>query len=150
MFERYTERARQTLFCARDEAVQRGSASIETEHVLLGLMRESKGFASQMFERSHVSLEGVRKHIDGRGTGHEKVSNSVEMPFSPETIRVLQSAANEADRLSHRHIGTEHLLLGILCEPDCFAAAPLLAAGMTLQSVRGEIAQLGDIRPDAS
>ena len=112
MFERYTERARRVLFFARYEASQLGSISIETEHLLLGLIREGKGLTSRIFARSHLSLENIRKEIEGRTVFREKVSTSVEIPFSAETKRVLQFAAEEADRLLHNYIGTEHLLLG--------------------------------------
>src|SRR5574339_283205 len=116
MFERYTERARRVLFFARYEASQLGSISIETEHLLLGLIREGKGLTSRIFARSHLSLESIRKEIEGRTVFREKVSTSVEIPFSAETKRVLQFAAEEADRLLHNYIGTEHLLLGIVRE----------------------------------
>src|SRR5207302_1723395 len=109
MFERYTERARRVLFFARYEASQLGSISIETEHLLLGLIREGKGLTSRIFARSHLSLENIRKEIEGRTVFREKVSTSVEIPFSAETKRVLQFAAEEADRLLHNYIGTEHL-----------------------------------------
>jgi ATP-dependent Clp protease ATP-binding subunit ClpC len=66
MFERYTERARRVLFFARYEATQLGSTSIETEHLLLGLIREGKGLTSRIFARSHLSLESIRKDIEGR------------------------------------------------------------------------------------
>ena len=98
MFERYTERARRVLFFARYEASQLGSISIETEHLLLGLIREGKGLTSRIFARSHLSLENIRKEIEGRTVFREKVSTSVEIPFSAETKRVLQFAAEEADR----------------------------------------------------
>src|SRR5256885_1832073 len=110
MFERYTERARRVLFFARYEASQLGSISIETEHLLLGLIREGKGLTSRIFARSHLSLENIRKEIEGRTVFREKVSTSVELPFSPETKRVLQFAAEEADRLLHNYIGTEDRL----------------------------------------
>jgi len=116
MFERYTERARRVLFFARYEASQLGSVSIETEHLLLGLIREGKGLTSRIFARSHLSLENIRKEIEGRTVFREKVSTSVEIPFSAETKHVLQFAAEEADRLLHNYIVTEHLLLGILLE----------------------------------
>ena len=84
MFERYTERARRVLFFARYEASQLGSISIETEHLLLGLIREGKGLTSRIFARSHLSLETIRKEIEGRTVFREKVSTSVEIPFSAE------------------------------------------------------------------
>jgi len=142
MFERYTERARRVLFFARYEATQLGSTSIETEHLLLGLIREGKGLTSRIFARSHLSLDSIRKEIEGRTVFREKVSTSVEIPFSAETKRVLQYAAEEADRLLHTYIGTEHLLLGILREERSVAASILYEKGMRLASVREDIVQL--------
>ena len=139
MFERYTERARRVLFFARYEASQLGSISIVTEHLLLGLIREGKGLTSRIFARSHLSLENIRKEIEGRTVFREKVSTSVEIPFSAETKRVLQCAAEEADRLLHNYIGTEHLLLGILREERSVAASILMEKGMRLNTVRPSI-----------
>jgi ATP-dependent Clp protease ATP-binding subunit ClpC len=142
MFERYTERARRVLFFARYEASQLGSISIETEHLLLGLIREGKGLTSRIFARSHLSLEGIRKDIEGRTVFREKVSTSVEIPFSTETKRVLQFAAEEADRLLHNYVGTEHLLLGLLREERSVAALLLVEKGMRLNTVREDVVQL--------
>jgi len=142
MFERYTERARRVLFFARYEASQLGSISIETEHLLLGLIREGKGLTSRIFQRSHLSLDAIRKDIEGRTVFREKVSTSVEIPFSGETKRVLQYAAEEADRLLHNYIGTEHLLLGLLREERSVAASILMEKGMRLHAVREDIVQL--------
>ena len=142
MFERYTERARRVLFFARYEATQLGSTSIETEHLLLGLIREGKGLTSRIFARSHLSLESIRKEIEGRTVFRDKVSTSVDIPFSPETKRVLQFSAEEADRLLHTYIGTEHLLLGLLREEHSVASSILYEKGMRLSSVRDDIVQL--------
>ena len=142
MFERYTERARRVLFFARYEASQLGSVTIETEHLLLGLIREGKGLTSRLFSRSHLSLEHVRREVEGRSVPRDKVSTSVEIPFSTETRRALQFAAEEADRLLHNYVGTEHLLLGILREERSLAAMILFEKGMSLQSVREDIVAL--------
>jgi ATP-dependent Clp protease ATP-binding subunit ClpA len=142
MFERYTERARRVLFFARYEASQLGSLSIETEHLLLGLFREGKGLTGRIFARVHLSLENVRKEIENRTVFHEKVSTSVEIPFSLEVKRVLGFAAEEADRLRHNYIGTEHLLLGILREERSVAGSLLMEKGMRLHAVRGDIVTL--------
>jgi ATP-dependent Clp protease ATP-binding subunit ClpC len=142
MFERYTERARRVLFFARYEASQLGSVSIETEHLLLGLIREGKGLTSRVFQRAQIQLETVRREIEGRTVLREKVSTSVEIPFSAETKRVLQFAAEEADRLMHNYVGTEHLLLGLLREERSLAAAILMERGMRLSTVREDIVQL--------
>jgi ATP-dependent Clp protease ATP-binding subunit ClpC len=142
MFERYTERARRVLFFARYEASQLGSVSIETEHLLLGLIREGKGLTSRIFARSEVVLDSVRKEIEGRTVLREKVSTSVDIPFSAETKRTLQYAAEEADRLLHTYIGTEHLLLGILREDRSLAASILMAKGLRLNTVREDVVSL--------
>jgi len=142
MFERYTERARRVLFFARYEASQLGSLAIESEHLLLGLIREGKGLTARIFARSQLSLEHVRKEIEGRTAFREKVSTSVEIPFSGETKRILQRAAEEADRLRHGYIGTEHLLLGILREDRSVAASILIGNGMGLETARADVVQL--------
>jgi ATP-dependent Clp protease ATP-binding subunit ClpC len=143
MFERYTERARRVLFFARYEASQFGSFSIETEHVLLGLVREGKGLTSRLFGRASVSLASIRSEIEARTVVHDKkISTSVEIPFTAETKRILQFAAEEADRLSVSYIGTEHLLLGILREERCLAAKILVEKGLRLDTARSEIVTL--------
>jgi len=142
MFERYTERARRVLFFARYEASQFGSVSIETEHLLLGLVREGKGLTSRIFTRSDIALESIRKEIEGRTVLRQKVAPSVDIPFSAETKRALQYASDEADRLLHTYIGTEHLLLGILREDRSIAAAILMERGLRLNAVRDDVVAL--------
>jgi len=140
MFERYTEKARRVIFFARYEASQFGSPYIETEHLLLGLLREDKQLTNR-FLRSHASVESIRKQIEGHTTIREKVSTSVDLPLSNECKRVLAYAAEEAERLSHKHIGTEHLLLGLLREEKCFAAEILHERGLKLLAIREELAR---------
>ena len=98
MFERYTEKARRVIFFARYEASQFGSPYIETEHLLLGLLREDKALTNR-FLRSHASVESIRKQIEGHTTIREKVSTSVDLPLSNECKRVLAYAAEEAERV---------------------------------------------------
>ncbi len=138
MFERYTEKARRVIFFARYEASQFGSPYIETEHLLLGLLREDKALTNR-FLRSHASVESIRKQIEQHTTIREKVSTSVDLPLSNECKRVLAYAAEEAERLSHKHIGTEHLLLGLLREEKCFAAEILQERGLRLPAIREEL-----------
>ncbi|MCC7155604.1 MAG: ATP-dependent Clp protease ATP-binding subunit [Bryobacterales bacterium] len=138
MFERYTEKARRVIFFARYEASQFGSPYIETEHLLLGLLREDKALANR-FLRSQAAIESIRKQIEAQTTVREKVSTSVELPLSHECKRVLAYAAEEAERLNHKHIGTEHLLLGLLREEKSFAAEILHERGLRLTSVREEV-----------
>ena len=141
MFERYTEKARRVIFFARYEASQFGSPYIETEHVLLGLLREDKVLANR-FLKSPASVESIRKQIEAHTTIREKVSTSVDLPLSNESKRVLAYAAEEAERLTHKQIGTEHLLLGLLREEKCFAAEILRERGVTLSTVREELARV--------
>ncbi len=141
MFERYTEKARRVIFFARYEASQFGSPYIETEHLLLGLLREDKQLTNR-FLRSHASIESIRKQIEGRTMIRDKVSTSVDLPLSQECKRVLNYAAEEAERLSHKHIGTEHLLLGLLREEKSFAAEILHERGLRLSTLREELTRL--------
>jgi len=145
MFERYTEKARRVIFFARYEASQFGSPYIETEHLLLGLLREDKALTNR-FLRSHASIESIRKQIEGRTPIREKVSTSVDLPLSQECKRVLAYAAEEAERLSHKHIGTEHLLLGLLREDKCFAAEILHERGLRLSALREEMSRVQNER----
>ena len=141
MFERYTEKARRVIFFARYEASQFGSPYIETEHLLLGLLREDKALTNR-FLRSHASVESIRKQIEAHTTIREKVSTSVDLPLSNECKRVLAYAAEEAERLGHKHIGTEHLLLGLLREEKSFAAEILQERGLKLAGIREELARV--------
>jgi ATP-dependent Clp protease ATP-binding subunit ClpA len=140
MFERYTEKARRVIFFARYEASQFGSPYIETEHLLLGLLREDKALTNR-FLQSHATVELIRKQIESHTTIREQVSTSVDLPLSNECKRILTYAAEEAERLTHRHIGTEHLLLGILREEKCFAAEILNERGLRLAAVRDQLAR---------
>ena len=141
MFERYTEKARRVIFFARYEASNFASPYIETEHLLLGLLREDKALTHR-FLRSHRPVESIRKQIDENTTIREKVSTSVDLPLSNECKRVLAYAAEEAERLAHTHIGTEHLLLGLLREENCFAAKILQERGLQAPAIREELQRI--------
>jgi ATP-dependent Clp protease ATP-binding subunit ClpC len=149
VFERYTEKARRVIFFARYEASQYGSPYIETEHLLLGLMREDKALANR-FLRSHGSIESIRKEIEQRITIRERISTSVEVPLSQESKRILNFATEEAERLGHKHVGTEHLLLGILREEKCFGAEILQERGLRLSTLREELARSAGEKAPAS
>ncbi|HZS27115.1 MAG TPA: Clp protease N-terminal domain-containing protein [Candidatus Angelobacter sp.] len=143
MFERYTEKARRVIFFARYEASQFGSPYIETEHMLLGLLREDKAL-TQRFLRSQEAIEEIRRQIESVSLKGEKTSTSVDLPLSNEGKRVLAYAAEEAERLSHKHLGTEHLLLGLLREEKCFAAQILHERGVRISFVREMLEQAPD------
>src|SRR5437763_9064284 len=141
MFERYTEKARRVIFFARYEASQFGAPAIEPEHLLLGLMREDKTLTGRFFPRAQITIESIRREIESRTLLRERIPTSVELPLAPETKRVLHYSHEESDRLQHRHIGTEHLLLGLLREERSMAAQILFERGLRLNAVREEIAR---------
>src|SRR5262245_17724552 len=103
MFERYTEAARRCIFFARYEASQFGSMTIETEHLLFGLIRENR---TNHFLQDRSAIQTIRKEIEGRITIREKVPTSIDIPISNECERILSYAADEAARLNHLHVGT--------------------------------------------
>ena len=142
MFERYTEQARRALFFARYEASLLGSISIQTEHLLLGLLREAPGLIGGIGAQSQVPLENIRKDIEEQSMFREKVATSVEIPFSAEAKRALQSAADEADRLLHKHIGPEHMLLGLLRQESSLACEVLKKNDFELETVRRQVVEL--------
>ena len=144
MFERYSERARRVLFYAQYEATQLGSVSIETAHLLLGLIREGQAITQRIFTESHLPLEEIRKKLSGGAVAPEPIvaADPRQIPFSAETKRVLQLAAEEADRLLHNRIDAEHLLLGILREERSVAASILVEHGLRLDQVRNDIVRL--------
>jgi ATP-dependent Clp protease ATP-binding subunit ClpC len=142
MFERYTERARRVLFFARFEATQLGNLSIEPQHLLLGLARDSKGIAARLLEAAHLQFDALRVEVESRSTFARRVPTSEEIPFSTSTKRVLQYTVEESDRLLHSYIRTEHLLLGLLREDSSMAATILANHGLHLASVRDDIVRL--------
>ncbi len=137
MFERFTEKARRVIFFGRYEASQVGSPYIETEHLLLGLLREDNVLNRRFLPPN--ALENIRVEIQKNTLVREKTSTSTDLPLSNESKRVLEYALEEADRLHHKHIGTEHLLLGLLREEKALAAQALHTCGLTLEKVREEL-----------
>src|SRR4249920_1730125 len=135
MFERFTETARRALFFARFEVSELGGPAIEAEHLLLGILRADQGPAPRLFAAAGFSYSEARAAIQAhQGTG-ERLSTSIEIPFTDEAKRVFERAQKEADRLDHPHIGNEHLLLGILHQESSFAAGLLRSHGLNLDSL---------------
>src|SRR5215467_8184201 len=138
MFERYTEKARRVIFFARYEASQFASPFIESEHMLLGLVREDKVLAHRFLRGT--DFESMRNQIEARSPAKGKPTpTSVDLPLSNECKRALAFAAEEAERLAHKHIGTEHLLLGLLREEQSFAAELLRGHNVQLEVMRKEL-----------
>ncbi|MFZ0815106.1 MAG: Clp protease N-terminal domain-containing protein [Candidatus Sulfotelmatobacter sp.] len=136
MFERYTEKARRVIFFARYEASQYGSPVIDTEHLLLGLLRENKALHHWL---PKTNLPAIRERVDEHCPKHPSISTAIDLPLSGAAKRVLKHAMGEADGLSHKHIGTEHLFLGLLDEEGCFAAHLLLEGGADAASIRPQL-----------
>lgn len=132
MFQRYTELARRVIFSARYEASQSGSPLIETEHLLLGLLREDRTLAETFFG-SPNALGDVWKKIELRSKAS---SAAVDLPLSNNSKLALSATANEADRLSSKPISTEHLLLGLLHVKTGLASQILREYDLELAPVR--------------
>ena len=139
MFERYTEKARRVIFFARYEALQYGSPVIAPEHILLGLMREDKTISARFFPFRSLNVDLVRRETESRIVIREQMSQSAELHLAQNTKKVLAFAREESEKLQNRHIGTEHLLLGILREERSIAAEILYSQGVSLPSVREEV-----------
>jgi ATP-dependent Clp protease ATP-binding subunit ClpC len=152
MFERYTEKARRVIFFARFEASQFGASQIEAEHILLGMLREDRQIAARFFPEDSPDFKLIRKHIEDRvGIGEREVTSNVDLPLSIEAKRVLAFAAQESDKLGHSHIGTDHLLLGLLVEEGTIAFKLLTEMGVVLYDVRKVIEEnkLKNVRADS-
>ncbi|HET6647378.1 MAG TPA: Clp protease N-terminal domain-containing protein, partial [Pyrinomonadaceae bacterium] len=126
MFERYTEKARRVIFFARYEASQVGAPAIEPEHLLLGLMREDVDLLRRFCPNGAESGKSIREAIQAQTSPREKLSPSMELPLASESKRILAFAHEESDTLQHRHVGTEHFLLGLLRQKETLAAQVLL------------------------
>src|SRR2546426_3401793 len=133
MFERYTEKARRVIFFARYHASQFGSPYIETEHLLLGIMKEDKAVAARLRE-SHATEETFCQEIESHTPAREKLSTSVDLPLSAESKRALAFAAEESEALDHTTIDTSHLLLGLMRIETCLAATLLQKHGFDYAS----------------
>jgi hypothetical protein len=138
MFERYTEKARRVIFFARYEASSYGSPYIRSEHLLLGLLREDKSLKRWLPNTDYLTL---RRNIDENLPKLPPTSTAVDLPLSGESKHILKRALDEADRLAHRHIGTEHLLLGLLEEKGCLASKLLDEGGADANALRQHCAQ---------
>ena len=136
MFEKFTEKAKRILFVARYEASQSGSRVIGTEHILLGLLKEEEEITTELFIKANINMELLQAEIESSGSSEERVSTSVEIPFSEETKRALFYAEEEADKMMHPQVGTEHILMGLLRVEDSVGGQILLERGMRLYSVR--------------
>ncbi|HCV27939.1 MAG TPA: NDP-hexose 4-ketoreductase, partial [Dehalococcoidia bacterium] len=140
-FEKFSERARRVLSLAQEEAQRFNHNYIGTEHILLGLVRETEGSAAKVLSNLNVELTKVRSAVEfiiGRG---ERPSSS-EIGLTPRAKKVIELAVDEARRLNHHYIGTNHLLIGLMREGEGVAAGVLESLGVSLDKVRAETARI--------
>ena len=150
-FDRFNDRAKRVLALAQDEAIRFNHNYIGTEHLLLGLVREGEGVAARVLDSLGVELSKVRTAVEfiiGRG---DSTTSPSEITLSPRTKKVIELAIDEARKLGHSHVGTEHLLLGLVREGEGIASGVLESLGVSLEKVRHQvIATLGQQHPAAA
>ena len=150
-FDRFNDRAKRVLALAQDEAIRFNHNYIGTEHLLLGLVREGEGVAARVLDSLGVELSKVRTAVEfiiGRG---DSTTSPSEITLSPRTKKVIELAIDEARKLGHSHVGTEHLLLGLVREGEGIASGVLESLGVSLEKVRHQvIATLGQQHPQAT
>ncbi len=135
--DKFTERARKVLSLAQEEAQRFQHDYIGTEHLLLGLVREGEGVAAKVLSNLGVELKEVRNAVEAMiGRGDPIVLG--ELGLTPRAKKVIELAVDEARRLNHHYIGTEHLLLGLMREGESIAAEALQSLGVNLEKVRTE------------
>src|SRR5436853_3926332 len=136
-FDKFTERARKVLQLAQEEAQRFNHNYIGTEHLLLGLVREGEGVAAKVLANMGIELNKVRSAVEFIiGRGDRMVLG--EIGLTPRSKKVIELAVDEARRLNHHYIGTEHLLLGLVREGEGIASGVLESFGLNLERVRRE------------
>src|SRR5436853_1475817 len=147
-FDKFTERARKVLSLAQEEAQRFQHNYIGTEHLLLGLVREGEGVAAKVLNSLGVDLQKVRSSVEFNiGRGDRIVLG--EIGLTPRAKKVIELAVDEARRLNHHYIGTEHLLLGLVREGQGIAAGVLESLGVNLEKVRTQTIQILSRSSDA-
>ena len=143
MWQRFTERARKVVFYAQEEAQKFGEGYVSTEHLLLGLVRETDSVAARVLERLGVGLMRIRGEVE-KQLPRGEVRPSQDMTLTPRAKRVIDLAYDEARNLNNNYIGTEHLLLGLIREGDGLAGRVLAKLGIELERARREVMALQD------
>jgi ATP-dependent Clp protease ATP-binding subunit ClpC len=141
VFERFTERARQVVVLAQDEARRLGHNYLGTEHLLLGLLREEQGLGSRLLQALGVTLDRVRDDVR-RIIGEGEAIQTGQIPFTPRAKKVLERSLREAKSLKHGYIGTEHILLGLVRVDDGVAARILRDLGADAETVHNEVMRM--------
>ena len=146
MFERFTERARQVVVLAQEEARELKHGYIGTEHVLLGLLRESEGLAAEALRAFGLTLQRAREQVVA-DVGMGEQPSPGQLPFTPRAKKVLELALREALSLRDNFIGTEHILLGLIREPEGVAAKVLSDTNIDADGLRHKVLELVSTEP---
>ncbi len=139
MFERFTDRARKVMALANEEARRFNHEYIGTEHILLGLVKEGSGVGANVLKDLNVSLRAVRIDVERMLVTDPELPAMGKLPQTPRAKKVIEYAIEESRNLGCNYVGTEHILLGLLRNPDDLAAAVLMQHGVTLENGRREI-----------
>ncbi|OAK75673.1 ATP-dependent protease ATP-binding subunit ClpC [Lederbergia galactosidilytica] len=140
MFGRFTERAQKVLALSQEEALRLGHSNIGTEHILLGLVREGEGIAAKALYGLALSPEKIQKEVENLiGRGNEQSQN---LHYTPRAKKVIELSMDEARKLGHSYVGTEHILLGLIREGEGVAARVLTNLGVSLNKARQQVLQL--------
>ena len=152
MFERYTERAKAAVSAARSEALRHGSDYVRTEHLLLGLCRDPEGIAARTLENLGVDIQMLAADIERQVQPGTRAASREEITFTSRAKKVLELAVEEARRLNHNYVGTEHILLGLMKEGEGIAAKLLNDLGVDHARMQTEVQRLvgGQGRPGAA
>ena len=141
MLGRFTERAQRVLTIAQEEAIRLGHGNVGTEHILLGLIREGEGIAAKALVALNVNLDSIQQEIQKMiGYGDQSEANNVA--YTPRAKRVIELSLDEARKLGHTYIGTEHILLGLIREGEGVAARVLSNLGVNLNKAKQQVLQL--------
>src|ERR1700733_12738220 len=135
MYERFTDRARKMMALANQEAWRLGHQQIATEHILLGLVKEGSGVGANVIKSFNVDLRRVRSEVEKQIERRPMVAGAGKLPQTPIAKKVTEFAIEEARTLEHKHVGTEHMLLGLLKENQGVAYTALSIVGLSLDSV---------------
>ena len=144
MFERFSERAKKVMLLANQEAQRFRHEAIDTEHILLGLMKEGAGIGSYALKDLHLDLLRIRQEVEKLVQRGPDAACQDKITQAPGARKVIECALDEARHLNHNYVGTEHLLLGLLRETDGVAARVLTNFNLRLESVREEVVKLLD------
>jgi ATP-dependent Clp protease ATP-binding subunit ClpC len=141
MFERFTDRARQTVVLAQEEARSHNHDYVDTEHILLGVLGAGENMAGQVLESLGISRETIRQQVE-KAIRRDQETPAGHITFTPRVKKAVELSLREALRLEHNYIGTEHILLGLISEAQGVAAQVLVKLGADLEKVRREIIRI--------